>query len=87
MLPSCERGACIIIRASPPEYGRSAVRIWPRRSVAQSGSAPGLGPGGRRFESCLPDIKIKQTQYCKGFAFFYPKCVANGVAFIIKYQL
>ena len=27
----------------------------PRRGVAQAGSAPGLGPGGRRFESCLPD--------------------------------
>jgi hypothetical protein len=26
------------------------------REVAQAGSAPGLGPGGRRFESCLPDI-------------------------------
>lgn len=26
-----------------------------RRGVAQAGSAPGLGPGGRRFESCLPD--------------------------------
>ena len=26
------------------------------RGVAQSGSAPGLGPGGRRFESCRPDI-------------------------------
>ena len=25
------------------------------REVAQLGSAPGLGPGGRRFESCLPD--------------------------------
>ncbi|MEY4954149.1 MAG: hypothetical protein RI981_234, partial [Bacteroidota bacterium] len=25
------------------------------RGVAQAGSAPGLGPGGRRFESCLPD--------------------------------
>lgn len=24
--------------------------------MAQSGSAPGLGPGGRRFESCLLDI-------------------------------
>jgi hypothetical protein len=23
--------------------------------VAQSGSAPGWGPGGRRFKSCLPD--------------------------------
>lgn len=28
------------------------------REVAQAGSAPGLGPGGRRFESCLPDIQI-----------------------------
>ena len=27
------------------------------RGVAQSGSAPGLGPGGRRFESCHPDEK------------------------------
>ena len=25
------------------------------RSIAQPGSAPGLGPGGRRFESCHPD--------------------------------
>ncbi len=25
------------------------------RDVAQLGSAPGLGPGGRRFESCHPD--------------------------------
>ena len=30
--------------------------IWEkRRGVAQPGSAPGLGPGGRRFESCRPD--------------------------------
>ena len=29
------------------------------REVAQLGSAPGLGPGGRRFKSCLPDhLKI-----------------------------
>ena len=27
------------------------------RGVAQSGSAPGWGPGGRRFKSCLPDRK------------------------------
>ena len=27
-----------------------------KRGVAQSGSAPGLGPGGRRFESCRPDV-------------------------------
>ena len=27
----------------------------PSRAVAQSGSAPGLGPGGRRFKSSRPD--------------------------------
>ena len=26
--------------------------------MAQPGSASGLGPEGRRFESCLPDHKI-----------------------------
>src|SRR5436309_9785290 len=37
------------------------ARSWPGvespgpRGVAQSGSAPGWGPGGRRFKSCLPD--------------------------------
>ena len=32
----------------------------PLREVAQLGSALGLGPRGRRFESCLPDhFKIK----------------------------
>ena len=28
-----------------------------KREVAQLGRAPGLGPGGRRFKSCLPDHK------------------------------
>ena len=28
------------------------------RGVAQPGSASGLGPEGRRFESCLPDHKL-----------------------------
>lgn len=31
------------------------TRNLKKRGVAQSGSAPGLGPGGRRFESCRPD--------------------------------
>ena len=26
------------------------------REIAQLGRAPGLGPGGRRFESCFPDL-------------------------------
>ena len=29
-----------------------------KRGVAQPGSAPVLGTGGRRFESCRPDLKI-----------------------------
>ena len=28
------------------------------RGVAQFGSAPGLGPGGRKFESCRPDRRF-----------------------------
>ena len=31
------------------------VRVT-NRKVAQFGSALGLGPRGRRFESCLPDL-------------------------------
>lgn len=30
-----------------------------KRGVAQPGSAPVLGTGGRRFESCRPDSNIK----------------------------
>ena len=35
--------------------GVKYLLLQPSREVAQAGSAPGLGPGGRRFESCLPD--------------------------------
>ncbi len=31
------------------------ISILDSRDVAQLGRAPGLGPGGRRFESCHPD--------------------------------
>ena len=34
------------------------------RGVAQSGSAPGWGPGGRRFKSCLPDSKKSLQMRC-----------------------
>ena len=40
------------------QYGTSlSIDISPQyiRGVAQSGSAPGSGPGGRRFESSRPD--------------------------------
>ena len=40
--------------AGTPAAGLSVESTTPR-GVAQSGSAPGWGPGGRRFKSCLPD--------------------------------
>ena len=33
--------------------------ITHQRGVAQAGSAPGLGPGGREFESLRPDHRDK----------------------------
>src|SRR6478736_10546876 len=33
--------------------------VFDIRGIAQSGSAPGLGPGCRRFESFYPDHMIK----------------------------
>ncbi len=46
------------------------------REVAQAGSALGLGPRGRRFESCLPDQQKKDlykslniNEFCRGFFF------------------
>ena len=38
------------------------VNFAPRREVAQAGSAPGLGPGGRRYESCLPDVRASRNR-------------------------
>ena len=45
-------------RSSKPWVtGSSPVESANKRSVAQSGSASGLGPEGRKFESCRPDQK------------------------------
>ena len=38
-----------------------------QRGVAQSGSAPGLGPGGRRFESCRPDKQKRLFFFRRAF--------------------
>ena len=44
-----------------------------QRGVAQSGSAPGLGPGGRRFESCRPDrVEILNNESLHFFMFYFP---------------
>jgi hypothetical protein len=40
------------------------------RGVAQSGSAPGWGPGGRRFKSCLPDQRKALLRRRVFFEFF-----------------
>ena len=41
------------------------------RGVAQSGSAPVLGTGGRRFESCRPDNKkAKKSQIFLAFLLY-----------------
>ena len=41
------------------------------REVAQAGSALGLGPRGRRFESCLPDKHEKSlNSNVEAFVFF-----------------
>jgi hypothetical protein len=39
------------------------------RDVAQPGSAPGLGPGGRRFESCHPDLRSQAADLLLGSFF------------------
>ncbi len=48
--------------------------IAPCRGVAQPGSASGLGPEGRKFESCLPDHYIGDLQVTD---------VAKNLVFII----
>ncbi len=45
-------------------YCTFAAAYKKARGVAQSGSASGLGPGGRRFESFHPDIKGKRATRC-----------------------
>ena len=55
---SCRRGrigvAHPLTSRVPPHRRRE-----PCRGVAQSGSAPASGAGGRRFESCLPDHSVR----------------------------
>ena len=49
------------------------------REVAQAGSALGLGPRGRRFESCLPD-KQKQSLSRNAEAFvFQDGCIKQAL--------
>ena len=38
------------------QFRKESITNEMQRGVAQLGSASGLGPGGRRFESCHPDF-------------------------------
>ena len=51
--------------------GSSPIAHPERRGVAQSGSAPALGAGGRWFKSSRPDIKIpvENIIFRRGFLF------------------
>ena len=53
----CEAKESAAVAGWPGADERVGARRIERepRGVAQSGSAPGWGPGGRRFKSCLPD--------------------------------
>lgn len=64
----CERSPVL---APPRVDGNPRPRylsvLLVQRDVAQSGSAPGLGPGGRQFESGRPDFPPMNVQ-CGGAA-------------------
>src|SRR5215218_666719 len=54
------------------------------RGVAQSGSAPGWGPGGRRFKSCLPDFT--KALVLRGFRRFRaPTVTGHGVQYGVQF--
>ncbi len=40
------------------------------RDVAQLGRAPGLGPGGRMFKSCHPDMQKHHSLWSGAFLFY-----------------
>ena len=49
------------------------------RGVAQSGSAPVLGTGGRKFESCRPD-QFSKTQCSTGRGAVCPRTTSEAIA-------
>lgn len=78
------RSLCNLPPLSPASCLRAGVALalrgtkllmWLRRGVAQLGSAPALGAGGRRFKSCHPDhflSPIKRRIRCEYGAFSLP---------------
>ena len=57
---------------------RQKAIFAPSREVAQAGSAPGLGPGGRRFESCLPDETDKPRAQARVFRLEARRACSKG---------
>ncbi len=51
-------------------YRFDSCRARHSREIAQFGSASGLGPEGRRFESCFPDQNISSHRKAVVFFFF-----------------
>ena len=67
--------SCLAVASHEMRY-----TVQPTRGVAQSGSAPALGAGRRRFESCLPD-QIALTSWCRAVpAFFLLAAIAAAIA-------
>jgi hypothetical protein len=54
------------------------------RGVAQSGSAPGWGPGGRRFKSCLPDCHESPASAGALSPFPGCRCQQPGDGFVVR---
>lgn len=62
MQPQIRNAVDTVYKMSQKEY---------KRGVAQPGSAPVLGTGGRRFESCRPDNKkAKKSQIFLAFLLY-----------------
>lgn len=72
-------------RSSKPWVtGSSPVESANQRSVAQPGSASGLGPEGRRFESCHSDqLKFFRYTELRLFLTIFNNCI--NIIYIARY--
>lgn len=74
-LPYGGNGPCGLRTGRPCQSRAFCVQNIPSRSVAQHGSAPALGAGGRWFESSRSDHKRSRghtTMWCDLFLFLRP---------------
>jgi hypothetical protein len=79
---------CCVSASLPTAHGLHSTHQHPLgitiRGVAQSGSAPGSGPGGRRFESSRPDHSSERALLAimsKGFLYIGVTLTASTVQF------